>query len=297
MIYTYLKQGLNTKVISTTYDITTLGGYENSVGTTWQDYLSGKYILLNAEQLAFYQEHPEATPEEIYNAQLTPVPARTLDDAKKELHIKADDMAEELKVFYVDNMVTWFSDRPSVNLQIDAEAFEGTEYIDLYDDNDNHIHLPLAEAKNMILAVERYDNRCKIFIRNLHSMIETIPTLEVADSIDVEEYRAQAPETPSFYTEPQPTAETYYIYYKILNAHADNDVSAVTAGDAWKSTVYPDDGFALLRTDFTAEMGSKPIDVYFEPDVLGRKEYASWARMEIPSVTGDISIVTIGRNE
>lgn len=45
-----------------------------AVGTTWNDYANGKWVLLTAEQLAFKAENPTASVQEVFNMELTPVP-------------------------------------------------------------------------------------------------------------------------------------------------------------------------------------------------------------------------------
>ena len=44
------------------------------VGTTLEDYDNGAYLALSDEQAAFHAAHPEATPMECWNMQLTPAP-------------------------------------------------------------------------------------------------------------------------------------------------------------------------------------------------------------------------------
>lgn len=41
------------------------GNYE--VGTTYEDYLNGAWVPLNAEQKAFYETHPAASAKEFLN--------------------------------------------------------------------------------------------------------------------------------------------------------------------------------------------------------------------------------------
>lgn len=44
------------------------------VGTTLADYENGAYLPLSDEQVAFHTAHPDASPLEVWNMQLTPVP-------------------------------------------------------------------------------------------------------------------------------------------------------------------------------------------------------------------------------
>lgn len=46
----------------------------NQIGSTWEDYIDGAWLLLNDEQVAFHDANPDASIEEIFNMQLAPVP-------------------------------------------------------------------------------------------------------------------------------------------------------------------------------------------------------------------------------
>lgn len=46
----------------------------NQIGTTWDDYMIGAWLLLNDEQVAFHEANPAASVEEVFNMQLTPEP-------------------------------------------------------------------------------------------------------------------------------------------------------------------------------------------------------------------------------
>lgn len=46
----------------------------NQIGSTWEDYIDGAWLLLNDEQVAFHDANPDASVEEIFNMQLAPVP-------------------------------------------------------------------------------------------------------------------------------------------------------------------------------------------------------------------------------
>lgn len=50
----------------------------NNIGTTWQDYLDNKWVRLSNEQLAFHNEHPEASVKEVWDMEIvTPEPEPT----------------------------------------------------------------------------------------------------------------------------------------------------------------------------------------------------------------------------
>lgn len=71
MIYTYINKDAETIYVELDAP---LDQDNNQIGSTWEDYIDGAWLLLNDEQVAFKDAHPEATPEEVYNMQLTPEP-------------------------------------------------------------------------------------------------------------------------------------------------------------------------------------------------------------------------------
>lgn len=46
----------------------------NYIGSTWDDYLNGAWILLSDEQVAFHEAHPDASQLEVWNMEFTPIP-------------------------------------------------------------------------------------------------------------------------------------------------------------------------------------------------------------------------------
>lgn len=105
-MYTYIKYELKGYY----FEIPSLLDNENfNVGETLEDFINGKFVLLNDEQLNFKTEHPEATVEEVFNMKLNEV-IRTIEQAKNEkiyaLQNKAQqaiqDVSYEGKDIYVD---------------------------------------------------------------------------------------------------------------------------------------------------------------------------------------------------
>lgn len=58
--------------------------WEGKIGSTYEDFKDGKWVLLSDEQLAFHTEHPEASISEVLNMTLPEPHQRTLEDAKRE---------------------------------------------------------------------------------------------------------------------------------------------------------------------------------------------------------------------
>lgn len=69
--YTYINK--DTKEIYVSFE-EVLESEINRIGTTWEDYVSGCWILLTDEQRAFRETHPAASVMEVFNMQLIPLP-------------------------------------------------------------------------------------------------------------------------------------------------------------------------------------------------------------------------------
>jgi len=44
--------------------------YYNNLGTTWEDFLNNKWVLLNDEQVNFKKENPSASVKEVWNMKI-----------------------------------------------------------------------------------------------------------------------------------------------------------------------------------------------------------------------------------
>lgn len=51
-----------------------LDSENNIIGTTWEDYKAGAWVLLSLDQVAFHENNPSASVEEVFNMQLIPLP-------------------------------------------------------------------------------------------------------------------------------------------------------------------------------------------------------------------------------
>lgn len=71
MIYTYINKDAETIYVELDAP---LDQDNNQIGSTWEDYIDGAWLLLNDEQVAFHDANPDASVEEIFNMQLAPDP-------------------------------------------------------------------------------------------------------------------------------------------------------------------------------------------------------------------------------
>lgn len=186
-MYTYIKKSIRGQY-STFNEPFDPQLYDN-LGSTYEDYLNNKWVLLSAEQAAFHEEHPNASVSEVWNMQIAvePVVERTLKEAKQDKinSIREYDSSSEVNSFTIGNKQMWldFDQRSRIRTSLDAykatgastmtKWFGGVEYtfavqqwesmlnmLEIYADealNTTESHIVAVEALDTIEAVDAYD--------------------------------------------------------------------------------------------------------------------------------------------
>lgn len=164
----------------------------NNIGSTYEDYLNDKWVLLSAEQIAFHEANPSATIEEVWNMELAQIEAEVpevneLEDAKmrKIQDIRDYDNSPEVNSFTIGDKQMWldFDQRSRIRTSLDAykatgasnmtKWFDGVEYtftiqqwegmlnmLEIYADealNVTEAHIAAVSALDTVEAVEAYD--------------------------------------------------------------------------------------------------------------------------------------------
>jgi len=198
--YIYIKRGLGYVEFDTPIS-TELNG--NDLGTTWEDYNNGKFVLLSAEQLTFKDEHPAASIKEVFDMQMTPAPVRTLEDAKNEMiatiiNYDESDAVNEFIVAHEGQVVTtdWFEPAIRANYKNSVESAELVELptVSFYV-GDMPITLPTQDAKLMLAQIQLYADACYIVTQQHIAAVNSLDTIEVVDAYD---YTANYPNKLSF---------------------------------------------------------------------------------------------------
>lgn len=77
MAYTYIKKSIKDYYV--TFDDTLDLSIYNNIGSTYQDFLNGKWVLLSNKQVQFHKEHPYCSIEEVLQLRIN---EKTLDEIK-----------------------------------------------------------------------------------------------------------------------------------------------------------------------------------------------------------------------
>lgn len=173
----------------------------NNIGSTWQDFLDNLWVPLSADQVAFHEEHPEASVNEVWNMQLDPVPVkgRTLEDAKSEMieRIEEYDSSPSVNSFLINGVETgWLtpSERSNYKSSIDAAKLLGLEKLSFYI-GDNLLEVTPEQGEYMLAQIQIYADRCFIVTKQ-HKM--AVGALETIEEVDNYYFAEGYPEKPDF---------------------------------------------------------------------------------------------------
>lgn len=158
------------------------------VGTTWEDFIGFKYVLLSDEQVAFHVANPEASVAEVWNMELTPPHVRTLDEAKHEMiqRINEYDRSSNVNGFTINHEIEgWFTadERSNYRSSIDAAELLGVETLSLYV-GDYLIQVPTQDAKQMLAQIQLYADQCYIVTKQHKIDVSFLETIEEVDAFD-----------------------------------------------------------------------------------------------------------------
>lgn len=166
--------------------------WDGQIGETYEDYLDGKWVLLSNEQEAFHNENPNATLQEVWDTQLTPVPERTIEDAKREkiASIKAYDNSNAVNSFNIilDNntISAWLTPDQRANYKnsVDAAKLVGLDELHPVF-NGMQLTLQTSMAEMALAQIQLYADRCFIVTETHKAEVNTLDSIEAVDNYDI----------------------------------------------------------------------------------------------------------------
>lgn len=196
--YTYIKLGIPGYYFNPEEPLTE----ENCdvLGTTYEDFLNGKFVPLNEEQITFSEENPNASIKEIFDMQLIehPVYVKTLEEAiqQKIQEINMYDTSSNVNGFYLNGMQVWLDKDTRVGLMnsLTIEKNSGKETSTLWF-NDICININCDAAIQMLSSLELYALEC--YNRTAEHRVN-VKGLEVIEDVDGYDYTEGYPEKLSF---------------------------------------------------------------------------------------------------
>lgn len=190
--YTYIKNDIpkNYIVLESALD----SQYYDNIGVSIEDYKDGKWVLLNADQVAFLNEHPGVSMEEVYNMKLIVVPEPTLEMIKEGVikNILDYDNSNNVNVFLLGETPIWLdkATRAGLKLRFEAELKAKHNETTLWY---NGIPYPISldVAIEMLYLVEIYASAC---YDNTQQHIYNVNQLTSVDDVLAYNYTSGYPE-------------------------------------------------------------------------------------------------------
>ena len=161
--------------------------YDN-LGSSWDDFIDYKWILLSDNQVEFHQMHPEASIREVYDMKLNEEIVRSLKDAKNEMLTKITnyDQSSDVNGFTINNAIeAWFtpSERSNYKSSIDAAKLLGLDSLSFYV-GDVMLDIAPSIAEGLLAQIQLYADQCFIVTKQHKAAVEALQTIEEVDNYD-----------------------------------------------------------------------------------------------------------------
>lgn len=166
-----------------------LSQIDYQIGTTWEDFLSNKWVPLSSQQITFHNLNPTAKISEVWNMQLNPTYQRTLDNAKNEMINKIDnyDRSDRVNSFTINNSITaWFTIEERLNYQrsVDAALSQDENAKLSFFVGDTMLEVKASLAGQMLSQIQLYADACFIATKQHKIAVQNLTTIEEVDNYD-----------------------------------------------------------------------------------------------------------------
>lgn len=156
-------------------------------GTTYQDFLEGKWVKLSDEQVKYRMDNPNASVSEVWNMEpykqvLTLEELRT----QKLLQLGQFDNSPNVNQFTINNVIpAWFtpSERTDHALSINAAKLTGQGTL-VFAVGDQVLEVATDKAEYMLAAIQLYANACYMVTAKHRIAIEALETEEEIRAYD-----------------------------------------------------------------------------------------------------------------
>lgn len=185
-MYTYIKHNIKGFYVELE---TKLSDELYKTGSTWEDFLANKWVLLTKKQVAFRNENPTAKISEVFNTALDTISnTKTLESVKNQMYSKIDsyDNSDAVNQFTVNDELTgWFTptERANYKTSVDAAKLLNVDSLQFYMGN-VLLNVATHDAETMLAQIQLYADRCFIVTKQHKAAIEALTTIEDVEAYD-----------------------------------------------------------------------------------------------------------------
>ena len=181
--YVYIKK--NSSLLPFVEFTTPLSSEEFQIGETWDDYINGKWILLNDEQVAFHEEHPTATRKEVFDMRMKS-DEETLEQAIQEKirEIIIYDESAAVNSFSINGQQMWltFDERSRLRAAVEAKKKLGRDTM-----TKSGYTFTLEQWEGMLATLEEYANDCADVTEGHKATVARLSSKEELNNYDYTE--------------------------------------------------------------------------------------------------------------
>lgn len=168
--------------------------WEGKIGSTYEDFLDNKWILLSDEQVAFHAEHPEASIEQVLNMTLPEQSERTLEDAKREMiqQIEEYDKSNNINSFNIlftdgTTMSYWLTPQQRANYKNSIDAAKLLNIAEVHPIfNGTQLTMSTSMAETALAQIQIYADKCYIVTETHKSNVNALQNIEDVDNYNFE---------------------------------------------------------------------------------------------------------------
>lgn len=164
--------------------------WEDKIGTTYQDFLEGKWVLLSEEQVNFHKENPQASINEVLNMELDEhlELERTLEIAQIEAiqKLNAYDNSDAVNGFTINGTIkAWFTvqERTNYKNSLDSAKLLGVDTLQFFV-GDQALTIDTSMAERLLAMIQIYADACFIQTKKHENAIKALETIEEVDNYD-----------------------------------------------------------------------------------------------------------------
>lgn len=161
-------------------------------GTTYDDFLSQKWVPLSEEQLQFHIDNPKASVVEVLNMQLTPEYVPTEEElvqrakSRKLVDLDIYDRGSDVNEFTINGVIkAWFTpdERSNYKNSIDSAKLLGVEQLSLLVSG-NLLEVPTDKAAQLLAMIQLYADACYMVTEQHKAAINALDSIDDIESYD-----------------------------------------------------------------------------------------------------------------
>lgn len=171
---------------------------EQSCGYTYEDFLNGKYIKLEEDQINYHIDYPQATVQQVINVaiyedgnvtwHMADIEV-TVDVAKKRkiTELSDYDNSDAVNDFIINNTIhAWFTpeERSNYKSSVESAKLLGVSELSLYI-GENLFTIPTQQAEIMLAQIQLYADSCFMVTKTHKINIENLDTVEAVQNYDI----------------------------------------------------------------------------------------------------------------